>query len=219
MSSYKLGYNTDDLKDFAQNVDNKMVLIPNALDVFPDGARKDATIQGLVNYLQEIGFVVDVVSLKDYFGKSQELNEDLKNYKAFFVAGGNCFVLRQAMQLSGFDKFVLNNKNNDNFLYSGYSAGMCVLAPNMKGLEIVDDINLNPYNTKTIYEGLGLVDYVPVPHYRSNHHETSLVDVVVEYYTKNNIKHKALQDGEAIVKNTKTNEEKFYKLANLEQKL
>lgn len=44
----------------------------------------------------------------------------------------------------------------------------------------------------------GLIDYYIVPHYKSDHCETKLVDEMVEYYKTNNIKYKTLSDGEVI---------------------
>lgn len=45
----------------------------------------------------------------------------------------------------------------------------------------------------------GLIDYSIAPHYKSNHKETKLVDNMVEYYQKNDIKFKAIRDGEVII--------------------
>lgn len=149
--------------------------------------------------LQELGFDVKVISLKQYFGNPEQLEKDFSKYNAFFAIGGNSFALRKAMQLSGFDEFLKKQINSPNFLYSGYSAGICVLSPSLLGLELVDE-PLNPYNNdEVMYEGIGLLDYVPVPHYKSDHPESHLVDDVVRYMLENNIKHRTIRDGEVIV--------------------
>jgi dipeptidase E len=149
--------------------------------------------------LEEVGFDVDIISLKDYFGNSEKLNSDFSKYNAFFAIGGNSFALRKAMQLSGFDLFIKNNLDNDNFLYAGYSAGICVLAPNMKGLDLVDE-PVNPYNSEdVIYEGLGILEYVPVPHYKSDHPESHLVDKVVDFMYENDILFQTLCDGDVFI--------------------
>lgn len=102
------------------------------------------------------------------------------------------------MKLSGFDKYLIDNANNKNFLYIGYSAGSCVLSKSLNGFELVDN-PLNPYNNnEVIYEGIGLIDYVIAPHYKSNHKESKLIDNVVEYFKNNNINYKTLRDGEVI---------------------
>jgi dipeptidase E len=50
------------------------------------------------------------------------------------------------MKLSGLDNVLRRFAIEDNgILYGGYSAGICVLSPSLKGLELVDDITKNPY--------------------------------------------------------------------------
>jgi len=106
------------------------------------------------------------------------------------------------MKLSGFDK-VLKELIDSKFdmIYGGYSAGVCILAKSLKGLEIDDDLTQKPYgdDKDTIWEGLSVLDYVPVPHYQSDHPESAMIEKVVEYYKENNIPFKTLHDGEVII--------------------
>ena len=53
-----------------------------------------------------------------------------------------------------------------------------------------------------MYDGLGILDFVPVPHYKSEHPESKLVDKVVELFNKNNINYRTLKDGDVIIQNT-----------------
>ena len=199
LSSYKIGSKESTLKQWISKHGNKIVLIANSRDHFEDKERVKTGIQKDIEMLTNLGFDVVNISLRDYFGDYEGLKKALENYNAFFVIGGNSFVLRKAMQLSGFDKYLKENINNDNFLYAGYSAGICVLAPKLNGLEIVDE-PINPYNAdEIIYDGIGLLKYVPVPHYKSDHPESALVDEVVSYMEKNNIKYKTLSDGDVII--------------------
>lgn len=199
LSSYKLGNNIDELKKWIEEKGNKIILIPNSRDIYEDGERLRSGINKDAEMLRELGFDVEIISLKKYFGNSKQLEIDFANYHAFFVIGGNSFALRKAMQLSGFDEYLKKQVNNPNFLYSGYSAGICVLSPSLLGLNLVDE-PLNPYNNnEVIYEGIGLLDYVPVPHYKSDHPESEAVDDVVKYMLENNIKYQPLRDGEVIV--------------------
>ena len=103
-----------------------------------------------VEELTQIGFNVTVISLKDYFKNKEELVKILDTFNAFYVIGGNVFALRQAMHLSGFDEYIRTIENNPNYLYAGYSSGICVLAKDMHGLEICDDPNINPYGIETM---------------------------------------------------------------------
>ena len=116
-----------------------------------------------------------------------------------FVIGGNTYTLRMAMKYSGFDEYIKEAANKEEYLYAGYSAGICVLSPTLYGLDIVDE-PLNPYNDNPVsYEGLELLDYIPVPHYKSNHPESALVDKVVELFDEKGINYKTLKDGEVII--------------------
>jgi hypothetical protein len=63
----------------------------------------------------------------------------------------------------------------DAFVYSGYSAGPCVLAPSLRGLETVDNPDVVPevYGDKPIWDGLGVLNYAIVPHVNSPDHPES----------------------------------------------
>ena len=199
LSSYKLGESQDVLRDWMKEYGNKIILIANSRDMFEDSPRKEAGIERDINSLRELGFEVKNVSLKDFFGNYEKLKKDLEGYYAFYVIGGNTFVLRQAMKLSGFDKYLKGISKDSRYLYAGYSAGICVLAPTLEGLHLVDE-PVNPYNLeKVIYQGIGLINYVPVPHYKSDHPESELVEHVVEYMKQNKIKYKTLSDGDVIL--------------------
>ena len=202
LSSYKVGTRIDELKKWIDEHGNKICLIPNARDTYPDNERKTSRIHADVKELTDLGFDVTIVSLKDYFNEKEKLLSKLKEFNAFYVIGGNAFVLRQAMFLSGFDEYLNTLKNDSNYLYAGYSAGICVLAKDMHGLEKCDASDINPYGIDTIWNGLGYFDYIFLPHYKSNHKETELIDICVEYCNKHNIKYKTLCDGEVIVKQT-----------------
>ena len=199
LSSYKLGDKTEELKRWIAEHNNKICLIPNSRDVFPDGERKTKGIQEDVKDLENIGFDATVISLKDYFNRKEELSKRLEEFNAFYVIGGNTFALRQAMYLSGFDEYLKSIEDKPDYLYAGYSAGICVLAKDMHGLEICDDSTINPYGIDTIWNGLGFFDYLFLPHYQSDHKETELIDKCVAYCDKHNLKYKTLRDGDVII--------------------
>ncbi len=201
LSSYKVGDKKSELEKWIKKHGNKICLIPNARDVYPDSEIKTAKIQEDVDELTGLGFDVTIISLKDYFDDKEGLTNALKPFSAFYVIGGNTFALRQAMYLSGFDQYLKTIENDPNYLYAGYSAGICVLAKDLHGLDICDDPDLNPYGIDTIWDGLGYFDFIFLPHYKSNHKETNLVDDTVAYCDKNNIKYKTLRDGEVFLYN------------------
>ncbi|MDE1870472.1 MAG: Type 1 glutamine amidotransferase-like domain-containing protein [Candidatus Micrarchaeota archaeon] len=173
-------------------------LIPNALDYVKLEIRRERN-QKTMKELTDIGISVKMLDLRRYFGKEKELKKKIYDLGGIWVRGGNTFVLRQAMRLSGLDKILKNMKRED-FLYAGYSAGGCVLSPDLEYLQNVDDPTITPYRTKkVIWKGLGLIDYAFLPHYKSDHPESEEIDKELEYCKKNGIPFKTLRDGEVII--------------------
>ena len=93
----------------------------------------------------------------------------------------------------------------DDFVYAGYSAGVCVLTPTLEGIHLADDPDAVPaeYPPEQIRSGLNLVPFCIAPHYRSDHSESALIEKSVEYFIEQKIPFIALRDGEAIVLDTK----------------
>lgn len=201
LSSYKLGNEIEVLKNWIKEHGNQIVLIANSRDWSPESERKEESILRDCAILKEIGFDVKRIDLREYFGKEEKLRQDLEKERAFFVIGGNTFTLRLAMKYSGFDNYLIEISNSDKYLYAGYSAGICVLAPRLNGLDLVDE-PINPYNSEgALYEGLNILDFVPVPHYKSDHPESQLVEKVVELFEVKKVNYKALKDGNVIIMN------------------
>jgi len=151
--------------------------------------------------LKNLGLDVQLLDLRNYFGKTDELRKKISELGAVFFRGGNTFILRQAMRISGFDIIFKELIKRDDFVYAGYSAGICVLGSDLKVLQIVDDPVDKPYRElqDTIWEGLGYLDYVILPHYKSDHPESALVDKVFEQCQEISIPFKTLRDGEVIL--------------------
>lgn len=56
---------------------------------------------------------------------------------------------------------------------------------------------------KQFGEGIGLIDFMPVPHYDTpDHPESHLMYNVVEYLNNNNLPYKTLHDGDVIIEET-----------------
>ena len=43
------------------------------------------------------------------------------------------------MKFSGFDNYIRELAKKEKYLYSGYSAGICVLSAQLNGLDLVDE--------------------------------------------------------------------------------
>jgi dipeptidase E len=205
LSSYKFGEESKRLKELVPTGNNKVGYIPNALDFSgADPVRREEGIRKEMEELERLGLQPELVDLRDYFGKEDERDRKIEGLGGVFIRGGNTYILRQAMKLSGLDNLVQKMyRNGTNFLYSGYSAGVCVLAPSLEALKIVDDPKDLPYKSygqnDVIWEGLGILDYMILPHYQSDHPESKLIDEEVEYYKKHNLPFKPLRDGEVII--------------------
>ena len=200
LSSYRLGNKPEVLVNLV-SANKKAVVIGNAMDFLTEDAGRKESVQREMDDLTNLGFEPEEVDLRQYFGKPQELRDKLASFGLVWVRGGNVFVLRKAFKESGMDEWLKEQRGNKDLVYAGYSAGVCVLSPSLKGLDIVDNPNTIPegYSKDTVWDGLGLVSFAFAPHYMSNHPEAEAVSRLVEYDKKSGIEYKALQDGEVIV--------------------
>ncbi|MFP4568127.1 MAG: Type 1 glutamine amidotransferase-like domain-containing protein [Candidatus Woesearchaeota archaeon] len=200
LSSYKLGNDLNELKKlFPKN--KKTAYISNALDFSNDLDRRKTGEQKEINELTNLGLDVELLDLREYFGKKEHLKQKIDEFGVLWVRGGNVFLLRQAMKLSGFDEILIDLNKNPDILYGGYSAGIIVLSPTLDGMDIVDDSKIKIYeNSEIIIEGLNIIEFVPVPHYDSNHPESEKINDVIKYLINKKILFKALRDGEVIIK-------------------
>lgn len=202
LSSYKLGNPPEKFADlFSQN--KSVAYIPNALDFKgADPNRVRTHIASDMSDLEKIGLDATVLDLKDYFDKPPEELENLLNSLAgLWISGGNVFVLRQAMMLSGLDKIILEKNKDEDFVYGGYSAGCCVLSESLLSYQIASDPKETPYSglDSTIWAGLGLIDFAFMPHYQSSHSESDQIDEEIEYCKSNNISYKPVKDGDVLI--------------------
>lgn len=199
LSSYDFGNNPEQLRElFGDSVE--VALISSALDFSTDIERLKESEKKELDGLRKIGLNPAVLDLRDYFGKQSELEKEIDKYDGVWVRGGNTFILRKAFAQSGFDQ-ILQKKKNADFVYAGYSAGTCVLGPSLKGIHLADkpDQNANGYHEEIIWEGLGVMPYHVVPHYRSNHPESEMMEDVVKYYQEHGMEYRTLKDGEVII--------------------
>ncbi|MDY0406365.1 Type 1 glutamine amidotransferase-like domain-containing protein [Virgibacillus sp. 179-BFC.A HS] len=202
LSSFKLGNEEQKLKELTKNGNNRLAYIHNAMDHATDLERRNKSEALDITDLQRLGYTVDVLDLKQYFHKPVELEKRLDYYDVLWVRGGNTFVLAQAMRLSGFDKILQRYfRDNKDIVYGGYSAGICILGTTLKGIHLADDPNQKPYGRDypIIWEGMNILDYALVPHYKSEHPESEDVDKIIAYMIDSKIPFKALRDGEVII--------------------
>jgi dipeptidase E len=195
LSSYKIGNEIDKLKQLTKNWNKKIAYISNALDWAENTEKANEHRKEDISLLEKMGFSVEPLDLRNYFNKETYLLNKIKEYSIIWVSWWNCFVLRQAFKLSWFDN-ILNIliKENTDILYWWYSAGICILAPSLNGLDIIDNTTRFPYpnQSEQIYDGLWILDFSIVPHYKPNHPEA-------EYYISHKILFKAISDWEVLI--------------------
>lgn len=96
--------------------------------------------------------------------------EDLLNFQAVFIEGGNTFKLIQAVRKSSFFDLLKKYLSDGNFIYAD-SAGAIVLGSNVQTAFLGDDGDEDE-NKLQDYRGLGLLgDWVVHCHYEPNDHD------------------------------------------------
>ena len=140
LSSFKVGNHENKLKEMTANGNKKVAFINNVLDFASDLDRRDKSDKSDIYDLQCLGFDVEILDLKQYFYNPYDLEGTLEHFDVIWARGGNTFVLAQAMKLSGFDEIIKKyHRMKKNIVYSGYSAGVCILGPTLKGIHFADD--------------------------------------------------------------------------------
>lgn len=205
LSSYQLGNQPERLLSLLGE-GRRTAVISNAGDLNPQTEERDARHKQQMEELRNMGLEPIDLDLRNYFGKTEELKKVLLGFNLIWVKGGNAFVLRRAFLQSGADTIIKDLLTSDLLVYGGYSAGIDMLTPSLRGTELVDDPNAVPegYNPEIIWNCLGILPYAVAPHYKSDHPESAAVDKSVEYLINNHIPFIALRDGEVIVRNDDT---------------
>lgn len=199
LSSYFFGNKPESLIEMLDPA-KKIAIIMNAADTYGN-EKRPTYLANEYEKFKGFGYEAEELDLRDYFKHQESLKDKLCEYGAVWVMGGNSFVLRRAMQYSGFDKLIIDLVENDSIVYAGFSAGSVVATKTLKGIELVDDSKqITPdYSSEVVWDGLGLVNFSIAPHYKSDHPESEMVDAVVSYFKKNDMPYKAISDGQAIL--------------------
>jgi dipeptidase E len=189
LSSWRLGEATDRLLPLTGGAGTAAV-VANALDGADESVRRDG-VAFEITALNGLGYDSVEVDLRVPGAAYRLADHDM-----VWVRGGNVFALRAAMALSGADLVISDLVTSDAVVYAGYSAGCCVLAPSLRGLELVDDPTVvdDPR-----WDGLGLLEYSILPHYQSDHPESAAVELVAAQYRERGVPYRPLRDGEVVV--------------------
>lgn len=128
--------------------------------------------------LVDLGFEIIDVDIAAVTHES--LRQALTDCDVIFVAGGNTFYLLQESNKSGFSellpKFVRSGKP-----YIGSSAGSVLVGPTVQPIELMDDPAAAP--DLTSFDGLGLIDLIPLVHYGNEEFEQEYKNALDNYYS------------------------------------
>lgn len=180
-------------------------VISNAVDFIP-AADREAYARSVFDPIADFrahGLYAYDLDLRAYFRRPEALLAELERTRLVWAVGGNAFLLRRAMRQSGFDAIAPGLIWAERLVYGGWSAGACVAAPTLRGLEHMDDpaVLAEGYDPEPIWEGLGLIDAAIVPHYRSDHAEAEAAERVAGWMAENRLPHRTLRDGDVLIQN------------------
>lgn len=199
LSSYHFGNRPERLAELV-GPNKTAAIIMNASDAYGN-AQRPKYLAGFSSELAKLGIAGEELDLRDYFGRPAELAKLLAGFGLLWVSGGNTFILRRAMRESGLDVLLPKFLRDTDLVYGGFSAGACVLSPSLRGIHLADDPEKVPdgYSSTPIWEGVSVVDFYVVPHYRSEHPESAAMENVVDYLVQEKKRYFLLHDGEALV--------------------
>ncbi len=190
LSSFRLGQHHQRLLGLAGD-GRRTALVPNAVDNIPGPGRSEALRRDITE-LEAAGLTVAVLDLRQAGAVDR-----LAAFDVVWVRGGNIFVLRRALADTGADTVLVDLLQRDAIVYGGYSAGSCVLGPDLTALAQVDDITAVD---APVTSGLGLLDRPFVPHVQSPQHpESAACDAVAAGYQARGQPHWALSDGQVLL--------------------
>lgn len=167
LASHNLGPYTNELLKLVGE-GRKALFIENARDYYPDEKRAN-DLQEKLAMLSELGFEVEELNLRDYFGEPDKLRNFIDSYKPdlIYASGGNVFLLVTAYCLSGFDKILREDLAKDKYVYGGFSAGTMAICKTIKFYghdHLVPERVPEVYGVEAVLDGVGLVDYQLIPH-------------------------------------------------------
>ena len=196
LSSFRIGHERGVLRDLVGHA-GRAALVFNACDVFGDNRlrRWDAETQDL----QTLGFECEELDLRSCFEDFEGLQRRVNSLDLLWVVGGNSFVLAKAMTKAHFTEATSEPLSEGRLVYAGYSAVSCVAGPDLEGIDLMDDSEALPdgYLDDLNPTTLGWVPWRIVPHWRSQHPESSSAELAAAHLRKAKLDFKALRDGSA----------------------
>ena len=137
----------------------RAAIIVNALD--HRAAARAQWLESQAAKLRALGFTVQELDLRQFFGARDRLSEALQRFDAVWVNGGNAFILRRAMRQSGCDLLLADLLERDRLVYAGFSAAAVIASSTLRALDRVSDPAEVPpgYDPAVVWDGLGFLPF------------------------------------------------------------
>jgi dipeptidase E len=166
----------------------------NALD--DEDAMRRQALASETTALARNGLDPFELDLRRHYEQPELLHDALTDVDMVWATGGNVFMLMDAVRRSGFDVVLRARLDDDTLAYGGCSAGACVCGPILRGFELIDDAL--PEGGAS-WDGLGLIPFTILPHFKAAGPTGRAVGRLVLYYRVHRLPYRALRDGQAIV--------------------
>jgi dipeptidase E len=200
LSSYRAGKHEKELREFLGKID-KVAVITNSKD-YKTPQDREISVKENFDFWRSIGIEPTEIDLRPYFHKPG-VEKLLKKHNFIWLAGGNVFLLRRALNYTGLDRYFYDAVRKNEIILGGESAGAIIMGPTLKYSEVENDREdsqyyvTEGYDKKIIWDGLHLIEYVPVPHYKSAGYIG--IDEYAEHLEEDKIPYKTMTDDQAII--------------------
>jgi dipeptidase E len=200
LSSFRIGNRSEQLPRLVGGA-KRVAVVANAMDG-DDEALRRAGVEREITALSTLGFRPEELDLRAYFDRPDAVEAVLADYGMVWLRGGNVFMLRYALHRAGADEALARLLHRNELVYAGYSAGPCVLGPTIRGFERTDDPSIvqSVYGAEALWAGMGVLDFVVVPHVDSPEHpESASLSRLAADYEADGVPHRGLRDGEVLI--------------------
>lgn len=204
LASYRFGAHVEEFLTLTSGTvpgsrSRRIAVIANAADAWPDSARA-AAVTSETRPLANLGFEPWELDLRRFRERRDELAAELDSVNTVWIRGGNTFVLRSQLARCGADEEIATRVREGRLVLAGYSAGACVTAPTLRGIEAADDpAEVGATGGDVLWDGLGLIDVAVIPHFGSILDEFDAAHTMAQQYEREHVDYLTLTDEQVIL--------------------
>lgn len=177
-----------------------LLFCANAVDQGTDNPMSIDYVREVYDELKSFGYNLELLDLKDYISKTDELLVKLDQFDGAFFTGGNYMTLLDYFYRTGLIT-VYPDLLEKGFVHIGASAGAIIFSPTMKYYKDFVD---KDYQCEFHEKGLNLFPYYIVPHYASKPKYTKIFEDLLKVYQAEQIHFIPLTNDQAIFVQGKT---------------